>query len=85
MFEIAKFAHMKKLLLILTIAFASCAKDEPPVCGTIIGHLVINQPPNYEYVWVIRDDQGVLHEMPSDISENYSGSNVGQFICLNDL
>jgi len=76
---------MRVLLFILPLAFASCEKETLPVCGELIGHLVINRPPNYEYVWVIRDDQGVLHELPSDVSENYNGSNVGQVVCLDDI
>lgn len=82
MFGIAKFAIMKKLLLILTIAFASCEKEALPVCGELIGHLVISQPPNYEYVWVIRDNEGTLHELSSDVSENYSGADLGKVICI---
>jgi len=82
LFGIAKFANMKKLLLILTITFASCEKEALPVCGELIGHLVISQPPNYEYVWVIRDNEGTLHELSSDVSENYSGADLGKVICI---
>ncbi len=81
MFGIVKFANMKKLLLILTVAFASCEKEEQ-ICGIVVTQIISGQAPNYAYNYVIRDDEGNLHEVQNESGLPFSANDLGKVICI---
>ena len=80
MLRIAKFANMKKLLLILTVAFASC--EEEDICGEVVSQTIAGHSPNYTYNYVIRDDEGNLHEVQNESGLPFSANDLGKVICI---
>jgi hypothetical protein len=80
LFGIVKFANMKKLLLLLAVVFASCEKED--ICGEVVSQTISGHSPNYTYNYVIRDDEGNLHEVQNESGLPFSANDLGKVICI---